>query len=211
MTKLLYGTSNKAKLQSMRHMLRTIDVSLLNDDSYDLSCIEIAENGNSPVENARIKAEAFFDALHTPVFSCDTGLYFKDVHEKYQPGVWVRRANGRHMSDEEMISYYAGLAAQHGGEITAYYQNAICLVMNKDEIYTCADDSLHSEEFIISSKPHKNRTNGYPLDSLSVHIESGEFYMDLPADAAHSYVLKKDISEGLCRFFMDSIGAKIIL
>ena len=48
MTKLLYGTSNKAKLQSMRHMLRTIDVSLLNDDSYDLSRIEIAENGNSP-------------------------------------------------------------------------------------------------------------------------------------------------------------------
>ncbi|MBN2878907.1 MAG: non-canonical purine NTP pyrophosphatase [Clostridia bacterium] len=210
MTELLYGTSNKAKIQSMRHMLRSIEVSLANNDTFDLSKVIVEENGNTPLENASIKALAFYDEFSFPVFSCDTGLYLKDIPDKYQPGVQVRRANGNHMNDEEMIQYYANLAAQHGGEITAYYQNAICLVMNKHEIYTRADESLHSEEFIIAAHPHKNRTPGYPLDSLSVHIESGKFYMDLKSDLNYSYVLKKDLSEGFSQFFIDSIGAKYI-
>ena len=207
---LLYGTTNTAKIDSMKNMLNGIDVLLINNNLLDLHQVKADESGNSPVENAKIKALAFYNAFSLPVFSCDTGLYFKDVPQKYQPGAWVRRVNGHQMSDEEMISYYAGLAKKYGGQITAYYQNAICLVMSENEIYTLADQSLHSEEFIISSKPHKTRTKGYPLDSLSVHIESGKFYMDLPADTAHSYFLKKDLSEGFRRFFIQSIGARKI-
>ena len=210
MIHLLYGTTNEAKIKSMHHMLKDIDVSLLNCKSSDLSQIKISETGNSPVENACIKAEAFYNTLKVAVFSCDTGLYFKGVPHKYQPGVWVRRANGHAMTDEEMISYYADLAKKYSGQITAYYQNAICLVMGESEIYTRADETLHSEEFIISSVPHKSRVDGYPLDSLSVHIESGKFYMDLHNDEKYSYVLKKDLSVGFCRFFIDTIGAKKI-
>ena len=87
---------------------------------------------------------AFYDTFGLPVFSCDTGLYFRNVADKYQPGVQVRRINGHYMDDEEMIEYYANLAAMHGGEITAYYQNAICLVISKYEFYLRADESLHS-------------------------------------------------------------------
>lgn len=205
MIKLLYGTSNKAKISSMKHMLKNINVSLLNDE-ITLPELEIDENGATPVENAKIKALAFYRELKMPVFSADTGLYFKDVEEKYQAGVTVRRANNKYMNDEEMIAYYANLAKIHGGEITAYYQNAMCLVMNENEIYCYDGEDIYSEEFIITSRPHKNRTQGFPLDSLSIHIESGRFYMDLEGDSAHGYVLKKDLSDGICNFFVDSVS-----
>ena len=146
-----------------------------------------------------------------PVFSCDTGLYFRNVEDKYQPGVTVRRINGKYLNDEEMIEYYASLAKSHGGQLTAYYKNAICLVIDKKQIYSYDGDSIHSEEFIISSHPHTMRTEGYPLDSLSIHKSSGKYYMDLRADTAHSYVLKKDLSQGFSNFFIDSIGAKNII
>lgn len=204
MIKLLYGTTNKAKLTSMKHMLRNINVSLLNDE-ITLPDIEIDENGTTPIENAKIKALAFYRELKVPVFSADTGLYFKNVEDKYQPGCTVRRAQGKYMNDEEMIDYYANLAKIHGGEITAYYQNAMCLVMSEDEIYCYDGEDIHSEEFIITSHPHKKRTQGFPLDSLSIHVESGKFYMDLKGDSAHGYVLKKDLSDGICKFFLNAL------
>lgn len=201
MIKLLYGTSNQAKITSMKHMLRNINVSLLNDE-ITLPNLEIDENGATPIENAKIKALAFYRELKVPVFSADTGLYFRNIADEYQPGVTVRRAKGKYMNDEEMIAYYADLAKIHGGEIIAYYQNAMCLVMSENEIYCYDGEDIHSEEFIITSQPHKIRTNGFPLDSLSIHIQSGKFYMDLKGESAHGYVLKKDLSDGICNFFL---------
>lgn len=211
MINLLYGTSNTAKITSMDHMLSGINISLVNSDTMDLSKIVIDENGNTPIVNAKIKAFAFYRAFGVPVFSCDTGLYFRGVADRYQPGVSVRRIDGKYLDDEEIIACYVHLAKLHGGSIKAYYQNAICLVMSTDQIYCFDGESIHSEEFIITSNPHKNRTAGYPLDSLSIHILSGKFYMDLHADAPNSYVLKRDLSAGFCKFFVDSISADKIL
>jgi XTP/dITP diphosphohydrolase len=204
MNKLLYGTYNKAKITSMKHMLKNINVCLLNDE-ITLPQIKIDECGSSPAENAKIKALAFYRETGIPVFSADTGLYFRNVEDKYQPGCIVRRAQGKYMNDEEMIAYYADLAKIHGGEITAYYQNAMCLVMSENDIYCYDGEDIHSEDFIITSGPHTNRTEGFPLDSLSIHIESGRFYMDLKGDSAHGYVLKKDLSDGICKFFLNSL------
>lgn len=206
MIKLLYGTTNEAKITSMKHMLRGINVSLVNSGSYDLHKIKIDENGKTPVENAKIKALTFYEAYKVPVFSCDTGLYFKGSAHKYSPMCAVRRINGKYLNDDEMIEYYANLAKDHDGQLTAYYQNAISLVLSPNEIYSYDGEELNSEDFIITSAPHRHRTKGYPLDSLSIHLKSGKFYMDLRADTAHSYVLKKDLSEGFCNFFLDNLN-----
>lgn len=48
---------------------------------------EVSENGNTPLENARIKAHAYYNAFRMPVFSCDSGLYFGNVPDEIQPGV----------------------------------------------------------------------------------------------------------------------------
>jgi len=205
MIKLLYGTTNKAKISSMVNSLKSINVTLLNNDSFDLSVVKVVENGDTPIDNAKIKALAFYKKFKIPVFSCDSGLYFKNVDDKYQPNVKVRRVNDKHLNDEEMIEYYASLAKMHGGELISYYKNSICLAMGEDEMYCYDGHKIHSEEFVISSIPHKSRTNGLPLDSLSIHIESGKYYMDIKKDLSHAYALKKDLSNGFCDFFIENI------
>ena len=205
MIKLLYGTTNLAKLSSMKHMLKGLNLEIINNPHIDFSHIKIEENGKTPIENARIKALAFYKEFKIPVFSCDSGLYFKNADDKYQPGVTVRRVSGKHLNDEEMIEYYSALAKKHGGKLISYYQNAISLVMNENEIYSY-DGDLVSEEFIITSVPHKKRTEGFPLDSLSVHIGTGKYYMDIKSDSTLTYLLKKDLSIGLCNFFITNVN-----
>lgn len=102
--KLLFGTGNQAKLSTMKKRLSKLGIELigLNDLKADGKEIpEVTENGNSPLENARLKAFAYYEAFHLPVFSCDTGLYFENAPDEIQPGVHVRNINGKCLSDEE--------------------------------------------------------------------------------------------------------------
>ena len=140
---------------------------------------EIDEHGNDPLENAKIKALAYFKATGKPVFSCDSGLYFENVPEKDQPGVHVRNVSGKHLTDDEMVCHYATLATNYGGKLHAKYKNAICLVMNEDEIYEYMGEDLHGEAFYIAGQPHTKRVAGFPLDCLSLHIDTGKYYYDL--------------------------------
>ena len=85
---IIYGTQNQAKIEYMKQLVSNLQVEIKG-----LSEIvgHIAESGNSPLENARIKALAYFKTLKQPVFSCDSGLYFKNLPENQQPGTYIRR------------------------------------------------------------------------------------------------------------------------
>ena len=154
--KVLYGTSNLAKLSTMKSRLETLDIELisLNDLKVEgYSIPEVSEDGNTPLENARQKAMAYYEAFKMPVFSCDSGLYFDNVPDKVQPGVHVRNVNGKCLSDEEMIEYYGDLVKKYGN-LTARYKNAICFVMNEKNIYEAMEPSMESEQFILTDIPH---------------------------------------------------------
>ena len=87
--KLLYGTGNLAKLSVMKSLLQALEIELigLNDlKGEGISIPAVSEDGNTPMENARKKAEAYYQAFQMPVFSCDSGLYFDNVPDEIQPG-----------------------------------------------------------------------------------------------------------------------------
>jgi 8-oxo-dGTP diphosphatase len=198
--KLLYGTTNPAKLNSMRSKVEGLDIGIIGLNDIDINVDPINESGNSPMENARLKALAYYDAIRMPVFSCDTGLYIDGVESKNQPGAYVRRVDDKEMSDELMIEYYAKIAASMGGFAKARYKNAICLVLDEESIYEYDGLDISSESFLLASKPHLKRVKGFPLDSISVEIESGEYYMDL--EAIEGYKSKYDIGQGFRDFFI---------
>ncbi len=175
--KILYGTKNEAKLASMRRTLSSLNIEIIGLNDLNKKIPEVEELGNSPLENARIKAKAYYNEFNMPVFSCDSGLYFEGLPDELQPGVHVRNINGTYLSDDELINYYSKLAEKYGN-ITARYKNAICLVMDDNNIYDSMADNLSGEHFIITSIPHKKRVVGFPLDSLSLHIETGKYYYD---------------------------------
>lgn len=204
--KLLYGTGNPAKLSAMRRRLEMLNIELmgLNDmQAQGLVIPNVTEDGNTPLENARKKALAYYEAFKIPVFSCDSGLYFENVPDDIQPGVNVRTINGKYLTDEEMLEYYTGLVQEYG-DITAKYKNAICLVMDLEHIYEAMEESMESERFIITGKPYGSiRKKGFPLDSISVDIKTGKYYYDLPPEELDTVA----VEDGFLKFFEKVIEA----
>ena len=198
--KLVFGTGNPAKLSVMQQRLASLDIELIGLQDLKAKGMVIPtvpENGITPLENARQKAMAYFEAFHTPVFSCDSGLYFDGVPKEIQPGVHVRTVNGVSLSDEQMIKYYSGLAKKYG-PLTARYKNAICFVKDETHIYEAMDASMASEPFLIVETPHSSiRKKGFPLDSLSVHIKTNQYYYDMPEDALNQFA----VEDGVFAFF----------
>lgn len=198
--KLLYGTGNPAKFYAMERRLENLGIELisLNDlKAEGITIPQVPEDGNTPLENARQKAMAYYEAFQIPVFSCDSGLYFDNVPDEVQPGVHVRTINGKCLSDEQMIEYYAGLVRQYGN-LTARYKNAICFVMDEKHIYEAMEASMESEKFILTDIPYSIvRKKGFPLDSMSIDIKTNKYYYDLPADKLEQVA----VEDGFLLFF----------
>jgi 8-oxo-dGTP diphosphatase len=205
--KLLYGTGNPAKLSAMKSRLEQLDIELigLNDLEAEGNIIpEVVECGNTPLENARLKALAYYEAFHIPVFSCDSGLYFDNVSDEIQPGVHVRNIKGKCLSDDEMLKYYSGLVKDYG-KLVARYRNAICFVMDEKHVYEAMEPNMESEKFILTDKPHSTiRKEGFPLDSISIDIRTGKYYYDLPEDKLEQVA----VEDGFLEFFKKVLNLK---
>lgn len=200
--KILYGTGNPAKLSAMRRRLDGLDIEIIGLKELQADIPKVPEDGSTPLENARQKALAYYQAFHMPVFSCDSGLYFEGVPDEVSPGVHVRTVNGKYLTDEEMLAHYSALASKYG-DLLAYYKNAICFVMDDEHIYEAMVPSMESEKFLITAKPHSRiRKEGFPLDSLSVDIESGKYYYDLEEEELDEVA----VEEGFLEFFKSVLG-----
>ena len=197
--KILYGTGNPAKLSAMKRRLEPLGIEVIglqDIKAMGLDIPEVEENGTTPLENAHLKATAYYEAFQMPVFSCDSGLYFDNVPEEVQPGVHVRTVNGKYLTDEEMQVHYAGLAKKYGN-LTARYCNAICFVQDNDTVYEAMEPSMESERFLLTDRIHPIRKKGFPLDSLSVDMKTGKYYYDLPEGALDRVA----VEDGFLEFF----------
>ena len=201
--KLLYGTTNRAKITVMENAVRELGIELISLNDLNCKLPIINENGNTPLENAEIKARAYYETFHIPVFSCDSGLYFDELKDEEQPGIHVRRVNGKELNDEEMTEYYGSLAKKHGGKLTGRYRNAIYFILDENTYYSSMDMSIATEPFLLVSTPHQKKVEGFPLDRLSKDIKTGEYYYDLEEREVSS-----NVEEGLRCFFEKVLGGK---
>ncbi|WIV11578.1 non-canonical purine NTP pyrophosphatase [Proteiniborus sp. MB09-C3] len=207
MIRLLYGTSNLAKIKHMKEMLKGVDIEIISlRDIGNPDIASINEIGNDPLENAKIKAMAYYRELKIPVFSCDSELYIEGLENERQPGVHVRRVNGKELNDDEMIEYYTNLVTELGGVVKAKYKNAICLIIDEKNIFEYDGEDIASEEFIITSKPHIKRINGFPLDSISIEIETGQYYLEINKD--NNFETEYKMAEGFKNFFVENVKLK---
>ena len=193
---LLYGTTNEGKILAMKRTLKPLGISLKGLKDLECEIPHVKETGNSPLENARQKARAYYQAFHIPVFSCDTGLYFENIPEEFQPGIYVRRPLGYEMSDEQMTEYYRGLAVRFC-DLRSQYRNAICYYRSEQEVYESDSPKLSGEAFLLTAIPHPKSQPGFPLDRISIQISSGAYYYDLPQNAQDEVAL----DEGFQEFF----------
>lgn len=195
--KLLYGTGNAAKLEAMRRSLAGFGFEILGLGDMEKKAPSVPETGNTPLENARQKALAYYGFYGMPVFSCDSGLYFEGLPEELQPGIHVRTIGGKYLTDEEMLEYYSGLAKKYG-DLRARYRNGVCLVLDGEHIHEVMDETTESRAFLLTSVPHSGiRHRGFPLDSISVDIGTGKYFYDLEEGQIDRFAVEK----GILRFF----------
>ena len=171
---VLFATTNPAKVKTYKEKLekRGIKVLTLKDMNID---INVEETGNTAIENASIKARTYGDIAKKITIGIDTNLFFEEVQNEKQPGTYVRRVNGKTLSDEEMISYYKNLAKEYGGKITAKWVDGVA-IYNGKEIKTY---SFEKNKFYLVDSESKKRHIGYPLDSISIIPEFNKYLTDL--------------------------------
>ena len=186
MKKVLFATENESKAKRFRKGLLKNNIEIITINDIDKK-VNIEENGKNAIENALIKANAYAKTQELPVFAMDDNLYIEDIPEDKQPGMYVRRVNGKRLSDNEMIEYYSNLAHQYGkdGKLTCKWVYGIAVIKNgKEYTYTWS-----KEDFYIVDKPSDKINPGYPLDTISINKKLNKYFTDITEDD------KKDIKE----------------
>lgn len=182
----------------MRKMLRGLNLEIVGLHDLNMN-IEIEESGKTPLENAKIKALAYYKASGIPTFSCDSGLYIDDLEEHRQPGVFVRRIGNKYLDDEAFIEYYSNLALEFGGEVRARFKNAISLVLDENNLYECDSNDI-ADNFILTSKVFKERKAGFPMDSIAIDIDTKTYFVESDINKN-----EENITKGFRDFFKRSI------
>ncbi len=122
------------------------------------------EAGESAEENAQIKARFYCEKLGLPVFSEDEALYVDFLPPENQPGVFVRRIEGKEEADDEkLLTYWEKIIASVPLEKrTGKWHIAYCLAFPGGQVKTAALD----HPIMFFSPPSKTRVPGWPLSSL---------------------------------------------
>lgn len=176
MKEILFATGNKSKTKRFTKGLLANDIKVLTLEDVNIN-IEVEENGTTAIENALIKARAYAKETNLPVFAMDDTLYLENVPEDKQPGMYVRRVNGKRLTDEEMIEYYSNLAKEYGtnGLITGRWIYGMALISNGHE-YTY---TWSKENFYITSTTSKIINPGYPLNTISINIKLNKYFTEI--------------------------------
>ena len=103
--KVLFATTNPAKIKKYADKLKEKDIEILTIKDLGIN-LKPEETGKNAIENAYIKAKAYYDKTKVVSIGMDNNLYIEGLPEEKQPGTHVRRINGKELNDEEMIEYH---------------------------------------------------------------------------------------------------------
>lgn len=177
MKKIVFATGNPSKaIRFSKGLLeKNIEVSSLKELNITL---EIQENGKTAIENALIKARECYKKTKMPTIGMDDALYIENVPEEKQPGLYVRRVNGKTLNDEEMLEHYINLVKEYGtnGSIDAKWIYGLAVINEKGEesTYTWTKDNFYMVDTL------SNIINpGYPLNSISKYKKIDKYFTDI--------------------------------
>lgn len=171
---VLFATTNPAKVKRYAEKLAKKGLTVLTLKDIDLK-LEIEENGKNALENAYLKAKAYYEATGIATIGIDDNLFIQELPDEKQPGTNVRRVNGKMLTDEEMIQYYSNLAKENGGKLTAKWVYGMVIYNGTEpKQYTWS-----KEHFYFVDRPSEKRNPGYPLDSISIMPQLNKYFVEL--------------------------------
>ena len=199
MKRVLFATGNETKAKRFSKGLQQKGIEVISLKDIDQK-IEVNENGKNGIENALIKARAYAKIVDMPVFAMDDSLYLENVPEEKQPGMFVRRVNGKRLTDEEMIEHYTNLVKQYGidGKLTCRWVYGMAVINNgKESTYT-----WNKEDFYMVEKPSNKVEPGYPLNTISISKKLNKYFTDITEE--EKVIIQEDESD-VVEFIANSV------
>ena len=172
--KVLFNTKKKTKVRRYKEKLKEKNIEVLTIKDLGIN-LHVDENGKNAIENAYIKAKAYYDEIGITTIGMDNNLFIEGLPEEKQPGTHVRRINGKELNDDEMIEHYTNLVREHGGKLTAKWVYGMVIYNGKEE----KEYTWSKGHFYFVDKPCEKRNPGYPLDSISIMPECNKYFVDL--------------------------------
>jgi len=139
--KIFLATNNKAKIERFKKLINHIDASieLYSPEELSIKVIDTVENGTTLMENAELKAQAYFGKVDMPILSNDTGFYvegdgFVDAPKRKA----LEGVNENDLSEEEiskrLLNFWKSVATRHGGKVDAAWVEAFVVLYPNGEI-----------------------------------------------------------------------------
>ena len=179
--KILFATTNQAKVKKYENALKKKNIELITLKDLNIN-LHVEENGKNCIENAYLKAKAYYDATGITTIGMDNTLFIDELPEEKQPGTHVRRINGKELSDEECIEYYTNLVKDYGGKLTAKWVYGMVVYTEKG----AKEYTWNKSNFYFVDKPSDKRNPGYPLDSIAIIPEFNKYLVELTEEEKHS-------------------------
>ena len=177
MKQIIFATSNESKAKRFSKGLKELGIEVLSLKDIDIK-LDVEEDGNTAIENALIKARECYRKTRRPSMGMDDTLYMEGVPEDLQPGLFVRRVNGKNLTDEEMIEHYTNLVKEYGinGRINCKWIYGLAVINDKGEesTYTWSKDDF----YMVSTRSDKINP-GYPLNSISKYKKLDKYFTDV--------------------------------
>lgn len=180
MKQIIFATSNESKSKRFSKGLKELGIEVLSLKVINIK-LDVEENGSTAIENALIKARECYRLTNKPCMGMDDTLYLEGVPEDRQPGLFVRRINGKSLTDEEALEYYTNLVKEYGkdGRIDCKWIYGLAVINEKGEeaTYTWSKDNF----YMVSSRSDKINP-GYPLNSISKYKKLDKYFTDVTLD-----------------------------
>ena len=180
--KILIATTNLGKFNIYKAVLDELGLECTNLAEVKVD-IEVDENGKNEVENAIIKAQAYHDATGMPVLANDSGLVIDKFSAEDQPGVLVRRYQGKELTDEEMIEVYIEKLNEVGGSSTGHYNVALAIIDENGKLFT---REFKPKRYFVN-KPSSVVRKGVPLSSLAYDEKTGKYMSEMTIEERNNY------------------------
>lgn len=179
MKRVLFATGNESKALRFKDELLKKGIEIITINDLDKK-VDVIENGNNAIENALIKAKSYAKEVDIPVFAMDDNLYIENIPEDKQPGMYVRRVDGKRLNDEEMIDYYSKLVRTYStdGKLTCKWIYGMAVInKGKESVYTWSKN-----DFYLVDKPSNKIDKDYPLNSISVNKKLNKYFTDMTSE-----------------------------
>jgi XTP/dITP diphosphohydrolase len=167
---------------------------LLTPDDLHID-IRVDETGQTTLENAILKAQAYCALTHLPTLAIDGGLRVERFPAEKQPGARVKRIQGD-KDNHDVLAYYIRELEKIGGESPCTWVGSLALAFPDHRLIT----ETYETQSILTAKARGAAIPGIDLSPITINPLTGRYYSEIRWDE-HPDV------EKIQRFLQKSIGA----